>query len=262
MMPDKAFEVVHRYADKAMQLDNTIAESHIAKANAYLLYDWKWKEACEALEKAILLNPTATEAYQLLGFYNIAVGKTEKAVQLLEHAEQIDPLAPAVTLALGSMYNFAHRFNDAIKQADKLLEITPTMRSAIEMKGWAIGLKGNWNDALLLFKEVHKLANHPLKALMGLSFAYGKLGERQEALSCIQKMEQLQREQPNLVVDIDLAIAWLGLGDLEKHFYYVNQCIDKRIGPLSYFLEYPVYDGIKNDRRYKDAKIRMGLPVD
>ena len=67
MMPDKAFEIVHRYADKAMELDDTIAESHVAKANAYLLYDWKWQEACEALEKAIGLNPAAIEAYQLLG---------------------------------------------------------------------------------------------------------------------------------------------------------------------------------------------------
>lgn len=69
------------------------------------------------------------------------------------------------------------------------------------------------------------------------------------------------KEEPNAVIDIDLAIAWLGLGDLEKHFYYVNQCIDKRIGPLSYFLEFPVYDDIKNDPRYKEAKKRMGLPV-
>jgi TolB-like protein/class 3 adenylate cyclase/Flp pilus assembly protein TadD len=239
MIPAKAFEVVHRYADKAMALDDTIAESYIAKANAYLLYDWKWKEAYEALQKALDLNPAATEAYQLLGFYNIVIGEKEKAVQLLEQAEQIDPLSPAVTLTLGSMYTFAYRFDDAIKQAEKLLEINPHMRSAIEMKGWANGLKGNWAEALLLFKEVHRLTNHPLKGLMGLAFAYGILGQREEALTCIQKMDQLQREEPTAVIDIDIAIAWLGLGDLEKHFYYVNQCIDKRIGPLSYFLEYP-----------------------
>jgi tetratricopeptide (TPR) repeat protein len=259
MMPDKAFEFVHRYANKAMELDDTIAESYIAKANVFLLYEWKWDEAREALEKAIDLNPAATEAYQLLGFYNIIVGKKEKAVQLLEHAEQIDPLSPSVTLTLGSIYTFARRFDDAIKQADKLLEMNPQMRGAIEMKAWSIGMTGRWDEALLLFKEVHRLTNHPLKGLMGLAFAYGTLGQSEDALLCIQKMEQLQREEPNSVIDIDLAMAWLGLGDLDKHFYHVNQCIDKRIGPLSYFLEYPVYDGLKNDPRYKEAKTRMGL---
>jgi adenylate cyclase len=259
MLPEKAFAVAHQYADKAMELDDKIAESHIAKANAYLLYDWKWKEACEALEKAIELNPAAIEAYQLRGFYNIIMGRTDRAVQLLEQAEQIDPLSPAITLTLGSMYTFAHRYDDAKKQADKLLEINPEMRGAIDLKAWATGLKGNWSEALLLFEEVHRLTNHPLKGLMGLAYAFGKLGQREEAWLCIQKMEQLQREEPNAVLDIDLAVAWLGLGELEKHFYYVNQCIDKRMGPLSYFLEYPVYDDIKNDERYKEAKIRMGL---
>jgi len=261
MLPEKAFKVAHEYASKALELDDTIAESHIAKANAYLLYDWKWREACEALEKAIELNPAAIEAYQLRGFYNIIIGQTDRAVQLLEQAEQVDPLSPAITLTLGTTYTFAHRFDDAIRQADKLLEIDPNMRSAIELKAWANGLKGNWDGALALFKEVHQLTKHPLKGLMGLAFAYGTTGQREEALLCIQKMEQLQKEEPNAVIDIDLAMAWMGLGDLDKHFYYINQCIDKRIGPLSYFLEYPVYDHIKSDPRYKAAKTRMGLPI-
>jgi adenylate cyclase len=259
MIPDKAFEVVHRYANKALELDDTIAESHIAKANAYLLYDWKWKEACTALEKAIALNPAAVEAYHLLGLYNIAVGKKEKAVQLLEQAEQIDPLSPGITLTLGSMYTFAYRFDDSIKQADKLLEINPEMRAAIEMKGWSTGMKGNWADALPLFKEVYRLTGHPLKGLMGLAFTYGMLNQREEALSCIEKMEQRQQEEPNSVTDADLAAAWFGLKDLDKTFYYLNLCIDKRIGPISYFIEYPAFESIKTDSRYKKLKIRMGL---
>jgi TolB-like protein/class 3 adenylate cyclase/Flp pilus assembly protein TadD len=261
MLPDKAFEVVHRYADKAMELDDTIAESHVAKANAYLLYDWRWKAACEVLEKAIDLNPAATDAYELLGMYNVIVGKKEKAVQLLEQAEQIDPLSPAITLTLGSMYTFAHRFDDAIKQADKLLEINPQMRGAMELKGWSTGMKGNWPEALVLFKEVHRLTNHPLKGLMGLAYSYGITGQRKKALACIEKMEQRQREEPDSVIDPDLAGAWLGLRDLDKSFYYLNQCIDKRVGPVSYFIQYPAFEAIKNDPRYIELQERMGLSV-
>ena len=114
-------------------------------------------------------------------------------MQLLEQAEQIDPLSPGITLSLGSMYTFAHRYDKSIKQADKLLEIDPKMRGAIDLKAWATGLKGNWPEALLLFDEVHRLTNHPLKGLMGLAFAYGTLGQMEEGLLCIQKMEQLQK---------------------------------------------------------------------
>jgi adenylate cyclase len=261
MLPDKAFEVVHRYADKALELDDTIAESYVAKANAYLLYDWKWKEACKALQKAIDLNPAATEAYQWLGYYHIAAGDKQMAVQLLEHAKEIDPLSPTVVLTLGTVYNFVYRFDDSIREADSLLEMMPDMRNAVELKAWATGMKGNWEEALVLFKKVHELTNHPLKGLMGLAYAYGQLGQKDEAMQCIQKMEQRQREEPDAVHDIDLAFAWFGIGDLEKHFFYINRCIDMRIGPVGYFMEYPPYDSIKNDPRYIQAKARMRLPA-
>ncbi len=259
MLPDRAFKIVHLYADKAMKLDNTIAESYIAKANVYLHYEWNWKETYAALQRAIELNPAATESYQLLAYYNVATGNTQKAVELMEQAEQIDPMSVSVMLGLGSMYSFALRFGDAEKQADKLLELYPDMRGALELKAWATGLGGDWKKALTLFKEVHRLTNHPLKGLMGLAYTYGMLGEREEALVCIRKMEQRQQEEENSVIDIDLSCAWFGLGELDKAFYYLNKCIDKKIGPVSYFLEYPPYAKVKHDPRYWEAKRRMGL---
>ncbi len=259
MLPHKAFEVVHRYADKSLELDSTISEGYIAKASAYLLYEWKWQEAYDLLQKAITLNPSAIDAYDLLGMYYTIKGEREKAVQLLEEAERIDPLSPVIAQSLGNMYIFALRFDDAIKQADKLIEMNPQMRVAIEMKGWATGMKGNWEEALKHFEEVYRLTNHPLKGLMGLAFTYGILGRREEALECIRKLEQRQKEDPDSVIDGDLAGAWLGLNDLDKTFYYLNQCIDKRMGPVSYFLQYPPFKAIRNDPRYEEIKRRMGL---
>jgi tetratricopeptide (TPR) repeat protein len=145
--------------------------------------------------------------------------------------------------------------------ADKLLEINPELRSAIELKAWSTGMRGNWEEAVRLFEEVHRLTNHPLKGLMGLSVAHGKLGHRDKVLSCIEKMEQRQREEPDSVIDAELACAWFVLGDLDKTFYHLNQCVDKRIGPMAYFLEYPEYESIKTDPRYWDIRRRMGLPV-
>ncbi|HEX5653311.1 MAG TPA: guanylate cyclase, partial [Chitinophagaceae bacterium] len=262
ILPDQAFAVVHRYADKALELDSTIAESHIAKANAYLFYDWKWEEAYQALRKALELNPASIEALDLLGYYYVIVGKKELAVRSLQQAEQLDPLSPVIAQSLGSMYIFAGMFDEAVRQADKMLEINPRMRISIEMKGWAFGMKGDWPTALKLFEEVHRLTNHPLKGLMGLGFAYAKLGMTDEALEVIRKMEQRQREEPGSVIDADLAGVWFGLGNYDKAFYYINQCIDKRMGPVSYFLEYPAYDGIKNDPRYTEVQKRMGLYFD
>jgi adenylate cyclase len=259
MLPVAAFEIVHRYADKALSLDSTIAESHIAKASAYLLYEWKWKEAYDSLQRAVQLNPGAVEAYELLGYYYIVMGQTKKAVETLETAERLDPLSPVITQSLGNMYIFAEQYDDAIRKADKLLEIDPEMRIGIEMKGWATGMRGDWETALIYFEEVQRLTNHPLKGWMGAGFAYGKLGMKEKVMEVIQKLEQRQAEEPGAVLDADLAAAWFSIGNYDKTFYYLHQTVDKRMGPVSYFLEYPAYREIKDDPRYEELKKRMNV---
>jgi adenylate cyclase len=259
MLPDKAFEIVHLYADKALQLDNSVAEGHTAKASAYLFYEWKWKEAYASLQNAIHLNPGSIDTSEILAIYYVMMDQKEKAVEIMEAAEQKDPLSPNVSQTLGNMYVFAERYDDAIRQADKVLEMNPKMRICIELKGWATGMKGDWMAALELFKEVHRLTNHPLKGLMGVAFTYGKIGETEKAMECIRKMEQRQAAEPDSVIDADLAAAWYGMGDLDKTFYYLNQCVDKRLGPISYILEYPVYRELKNDPRYFELRKRVGI---
>jgi len=259
MLPDNAFDTVKRYSAKALELDSSIADGYIAKANASLFYDWKWQDAYDALQQALKLNPGAIEAYDLLGFYYVIMGQKEKALQTLQDAEQLDPLSPGIILSLGTMYVFNEQFDEAIRQADKLLYLHPRMRAAIEMKAWATGMKGNWAEALLLFTEVHRLTNHPLKGLSGVGFAYAQLGETAKAMECIRKIEQRQAEEPDAIVDADLAGVWFALGDLDKAFYYVNKTIDKRMGPVSYFLEYPTFKTIKNDPRYRELLKRIGV---
>lgn len=259
MLPHTAFDFAHGYADKALQLDNTVAEGHIAKAGIYLLYDWKWQEAYDALQRAVQLNPGATAAYELLALYYIQKGQKDKAVEVMEKAVKLDPLSTTINQALGNMYIFAERYDDAIRQADKLLEMDPLMRASLELKAWGTGMKGNWESALKLFEEVHRLTNHPLKGLMGVGYAHAKLGHDALALECIRKIEQRQAEDPSLVLDADLVGIWFALGNIDKVFYHISQCIEKRVAPINLFLEYPVFSGLREDPRFVALRDKIGV---
>lgn len=259
MLPEKAFQIAKGYADKALELDDSIAEGYIAIGSYYLFYEWKWKESFEAFQKAIKLNPAATLAYQLLSFYYVITGQKNEAVKTMEDANRIDPLSPIISQALGNTYIFAERYDDAIHQAEKMLEMNPQMRISMELKAWAIGLKGDWGAALEIFKEIHKLTNHPLKGLMGVGYSYARLGKTEQAMECIEKLERRQKEDPNSVVDADLVGIWFALGNKDKAFYHINQCVEKRMAPVNYFLEYPVFKGLSNDPRYLELKAKMKL---
>ncbi len=78
-------------------------------------------------------------------------------------------------------------------------------------------------------------------------------------MEIVRKMEQRAKEEPNSVVDADLAALWYGIGDQDKSYYYLNQCVEKRMGPVSYFLEYPAYRKTKEDPRYLELRKKMNL---
>jgi adenylate cyclase len=259
MNSDKAFKIVHEYSDKAIQLDSTIAEGYMAKAGAYFFYEWKWQEAYEHLQKALQLNPSLSDAYEILAFYHIVMGEKQEAIQLLEEAVKKDPLSPLLNHYLGEGYIITERYDDAIRQADKLLQLNPEMRITLEMKGYAIGLKGDWEGALEIFKEVHRLTGHPLKGVTALGYAYAKLGRREEAMECIHKMEQRLLQYPDTILNGDFITVYVGLGENDKAFEYIEKSIEGRFGPPMLYMEHPIFKPLKNDPRYAEIRKQAGL---
>ena len=98
--------------------------------------------------------------------------------------------------------------------------------------------KGDWETGLAFFKEVHRLTNHPLKGLIGLGFAYAHLGQKDNAMEVIRKMEQRQEQEPGSVIDPEIAAVWFALGNYDKAFYHIGRAVNKTVAPVSYFCEY------------------------
>ncbi len=259
MQPKESFKVVHTYSDKALQLDGSLAAGYAAKGAAYVFYDWKWEQAYEALRKAIELNPATTGTHQLLSFYYMITGRKQAAVEIMEKALQVDPLSPIVNHYLAEAYFNAGRTDDALKQVEGLLDMHPQMRIALGLKGWCTGVKGDWKKAAEIFEEVHQLVKHPLKGLTALGCAYAHLGKFEKALECISRIEQRQVEEPEVVLDADLAMIWWALGEKDKAFYHLFQCIEKRMGPVAILIDHPIFKEMANDPRYLLLKQKLNL---
>jgi TolB-like protein/Flp pilus assembly protein TadD len=259
MQPAEAFEIVHRYSDKALSLDPSLAAGYSAKGAAYLLYDWKWDEAYESLIKAVELHPSSTVAHQLLSLYYLTTGRKPEAVEIMEKALESDPISPMVNLYLADAYLNAGRADDALKQLDRLLDMYPNMRVALECKGWCTGMKGDWKKATRIFEEVHLLIKNPLKGLAPLGSAYGYCGETEKALECIRKIEQRQVEEPETVLDIDLAMIWWSLKEKDKTFYHLFKCVEKRMGVVAILIDHPMFKGLSEDSRYELLKESLNL---
>jgi tetratricopeptide (TPR) repeat protein len=187
-------------------------------------------------------------------------GQRKEAVDIIEQAFEIDPLSVIVNKSLVDVYLNAGRPDDALRQAEYLLDLHPHMLVARELRGWAIGGKGDWKKAAEIFEENHRLLiRHTLKGLFPLGVAYGKSGETEKARECIRKIEQWQKEEPELVLDADLAMIWLSLGDKDKGFHHLFQCVERKMGPVAIIIEFPAFNVPKDDPRYRLLKEMLGL---
>jgi adenylate cyclase len=258
MSPRKCFEIAHQYADKALELDNNFAEAHSIKGGIYMLYDWNWDKAYKYLTKALQLNPGSSFASYMMSMYFHLHGKMDEAITTLENALLRDPLSIMLMDALAEKYFYAKRYEDATRQADKLLELDPHMRHALELKGSCLGLIEGWEKAIPIFEQVYRLTDHPLKGNTPLAYAYAKSGQIEKAMGFVARIEQRLAEEPESVAEADLAFVWVALGDKDKAFDYLFRAVDKRM-QVAYGLYSPLVEEMMNDPRMRELKKRMNL---
>ena len=88
-------------------------------------------------------------------------------------------------------------------------------------------MKGQLNEAIRIFEEVHRLTNHPLKGLSPLAYRYARTGQIEKAHECLAKIEQRHREEPGSLIEMDLAFIWWAPGDKDKTFHYLFEALSK-----------------------------------
>jgi len=147
---------------RALAIDENLAEAHVSLAMVQKEYDWDWQGAGRAYERALELNPNYAVAHQWYGEYLAAVGRHGEAIETLKRAIELDPLSLIIHATLGRHgFYFARRYDDAIAQLRKTLDMDENFWVARHFLGWTYANIGRaTTDGIESF-----LAYQPLKQL-------------------------------------------------------------------------------------------------
>jgi TolB-like protein/DNA-binding winged helix-turn-helix (wHTH) protein/Tfp pilus assembly protein PilF len=113
-------------AEKALQLDSTLAEAHTSLAAVEILHDWDWQDAEQEFHRAIELNPNFAQAHHWYG--NLLLGpegRHEEAIGELRRAQELDPLSLIINADAGFAYYLAGRYEPALQAYRKVLAANP-----------------------------------------------------------------------------------------------------------------------------------------
>lgn len=245
---------------KALEADEGLPEAHASMALVRFWYDWDWPGAEIEFERAIELNPAYATAHQWYCWYLAAMCRRDESIAEGKLALELDPLAPAINMALGKSYLFARRFDDSIRQCKRTLDIDPNFIPARYFLAQAYEQKGMYEEAVEACRiAVEMTGGFPLgRAVLAKAQAIaGKRGEAEETLSALIKLSEIGE---TYVPAYGIALIHLGLGDKARALEWLNKAYDERFIWMVYLKVDPVFDSLRQEFAFKQLQKRMAFP--
>lgn len=257
--PKIAYSRAKKYAEKALELDDKISESHLAVAMSKLLYEWKLDEALNSFQKALELSPGSSLVRYSYSMYLLVTGQINESLAEIEIAMKLDPLSWLVNDQLGNVYNFAERFDDAIKQFEITLEMSPLFRNTLENLGLAYAFKGEHQKAIEILTQIQVQMDDETAAASALGYAYAKAGKREEAYEYLNIIRVREKSEKDTFFSFDYALIYAGLKEYDKMFEYLDKSVEERLTSALFLANHPEWKHLHDDERFKKLLLKIGL---
>ena len=245
-------------AMRALEIDSRLAEAHASLGYCLASYYWDWPAAEREFKQSIELKPGYSNAHHWYGFvYLVAKGELDDAIAEETRAGELDPLSLTISANLGLLMYLARRYDKAIIQFQKTLE----MDRNFAYSHWQLGLvyeqTEKYDEAIVHFKRAGELYGRSTLPMALLGHAYAVSGRRDEALSVVAELNSLSNQRH--VSCYRLAAIFAGLGDKEDAFLWLRRAVEQRDPWLLYINHDPVLDPIRSDRRFNAIVRKLGL---
>jgi TolB-like protein/Flp pilus assembly protein TadD len=256
--PKDAVPFAKSAATKALEIDASLAEAHMAFGDALAIYDWNWPEAERELKKAIELDPNVSYIHLVYsGSYLGPVGRLDEAVAEAQRAVELEPLSLINNSVLTSSYIYARQYDKAIEQGRKAYELDREFPLARHWLGMAYIATGRFDEAVAVCREASQDSPSWPLSVIALGHAYAKMGKRAEAEQQIAQLRDLAKTR--YVRPYYIASIYAALGDKVKAFAELERSYQERDAYLGRINGDPFMDPLRDDPRFKDLLKRLGL---
>jgi TolB-like protein/tetratricopeptide (TPR) repeat protein len=255
--PAEAYAQAKAFALQALELDQSLAESHAALGVVKRDFDWDWAGAEAEFLRAISLNPGYVEAYHWRGTLLSMLSRHSDGLQEKRKALALDPLSVVVRTDLARMLYFARQFESALEHYRSALELDPNFTMARLGLAHVYEQMGRRDDALSALETALRVS--PGSAFVLAQAARGRAlaGDRLQTHAALNELGRIAKHK--YVSPYDLALVHAGLGDRDHVFEHLHAALEHRSLWLGYLNVEPQWDSFRNDPRFKEILLRVGL---
>ena len=245
-------------AQRALEIDPSMAEAETSLATVKFNYDWDWAGAEEGFQRAIQLNPSYATAYQRYSLLLTVMGRFQDGFTQINKARELDPLSFSINFSLGWRLYLARQYDRAITQLRNTLEMDPSYELPHFVLGQAYEEKGAFDLAIPELRKAVDLSHGTPLMISALAHAYARAGQRTEAKQLLTQLEAASKHQ--YVSPYYLAIVYVGLGDKAQALSLLEKALGDRSNGLIFMAVEPELDPIRSEPRFITLEGKLRLP--
>ncbi|MBI2429765.1 MAG: tetratricopeptide repeat protein [Ignavibacteriales bacterium] len=243
---------------KAIALDESLAEAHLALAYVKFRIEWNWKEAEKEFLHAIRLKQSFSKAHELYGLFLGIHRRFDETFVHIKRALELDPLSAGVHTGYGRFLTFAHRYEEAHRSISQALELDPNYAEAHFAMGDYYLAKKNYEEALACTENALSLSGRRPIILGTVGYLKGMLGDVHEAEGILVELRTM--DSPAQSTLFAQANVLAGLGRIDESVEAMEKAIDMREGVAVFINADPsFFGGDEMQRRVKGMLEKIGF---
>ena len=255
--PIEAMKKARTAADKALSLNNRLADAHATLAYRTTHHDWDWPTAERQFERALELNPNYAVCHHWYSHYLMAVGRVDESLTESRRCLELDPLDLVINVHMAWHYLFARQYDHAIEQCWKTSELHPNSFWPAWFFGLAYQQQGQIGRALEELQIAARMSGEVTFASAALGHLYGSVGKTAEARAIFEELTS--RAGRGFVPSYDIALVCAGLGWTDQAMQYLIKAHQEKSGWVTYINVDPRLDGLRTDARFGQLLRRVRL---
>ncbi len=255
--PREAFPKAKIAAEKALTLDDHLAEAHTSLGMIKFYYDWDWPGAEAEFKRALELNPGYPQAHQYFADLVKSFGRFDEALSEMQEALKLDPLSYSANTGIGHVLYLSRQYDRAIDHYRKVIESDPTFVPARLWFGRPYLQKGMFKEAIEQVEEAVKLSHETTVSLATLGQAYAAAGRMVEAKNVLNKL--LTRGKDQYVPSYWIALIYTSLGNKDKAMEYLERAFVERSSWLVWANVEPRFESLRADTQFASLLTRIGF---